>query len=67
MEELDGAAWRRSSVLAAAQLVLNHSERSASAFHSQLTSGLHVCVSEVFGDPFLPPSPPSPHIQHVGV
>ena len=62
VEEQDRAAWRGSSRLAGAQLVLNHSERSASAFHSQLTSGLCVCVCVcvcVLGAS-LPHQPPHP-------
>lgn len=65
VEEQDGAAWRGSSPLAGAQLVLNHSERSASAFHSQLTSGL--CeVSWELGLPSPPHQrpPPPPLTSH---
>lgn len=43
-QQQHGAAWRGSSLLAGAQLVLNHSKWSASAVHSQLTSGLRVCT-----------------------
>lgn len=71
MEEQDGAAWRGSSRLAGAQLMLNHSERSASAFHSQLTSGLCVCVCTCVRErgvgglgSSLPPSSPPPLISH---
>jgi len=61
VEEQNGAEWRGSSPLAGAQLVLNHSEWS-SAFHSQLTSGLCVCLwgEGVVRGVGAPPPPPSP-------